>query len=473
MARSSKSQWEFGELFPKEAVRPVWSVTDLTARVKRQFEKDFSDIRVSGEISNYRLQASGHAYFVLKDAGAQLNCVLFRGQAGVGRTLLKDGIQATLGGEITVYEPRGQYQLRVTEVELQGVGALQAAFERLKVKLQAEGLFAAERKRAIPKYPATVGLITSPTGAAIQDVLHVIQRRFSPFSILFIPCRVQGNGAAEEIAAAIRQLNEWSKNKHAIDVLLLTRGGGSLEDLWCFNDEMLARTIAASAIPVVSAVGHEIDFTIADFVADHRAATPSVAAEFLTQYYILAGESLASMSIRMRSLLGRRFEYEAEKLEGWCRRLARVHPRRQLEARSQHLDDLTGAMISAARESLRSDRQNYSGLFRRLVSIRPRNRWEHHRRDFADIARRFPSSVKAALALKQTDLRQIGEKLILLSPLSVLNRGYSITSDAKSGKVLRNADSVEVGSQLRTQLAGGYIESVVKSSSIAPGAGRD
>jgi len=251
MARPVKTQWEFGELFPREPTRKVLTVTELTWQIKRLLEQQVGETWVTGEVTNLRLQSSGHIYFTLKDAGAQLNCVLFRGEPQVDRSLLQDGRKVTLQGEVTVYEPRGQYQMRVTKVELQGIGALQVAFEKLKQKLKAEGLFAPERKRPLPGYPQRIGLVTSPTGAAIQDVLHVVARRNPALGIILVACRVQGEGAAEEIAAAIRLLNEFNSaqlaegDRHgALDLILVTRGGGSLEDLWAFNDERVARAIA-------------------------------------------------------------------------------------------------------------------------------------------------------------------------------------------------------------------------------------
>ncbi len=289
----SKSQWNFGELFPTEELRKVLSVSELTARIRGLLEKQVGQVWVSGEITNLRAQSSGHIYFTLKDAAAQLSCVLFSRETVAHRQLLADGQKVLLQGDVTVYEARGQYQLIVRAVELQGVGALQVAFEKLKQQLAAEGLFAPERKRPLPKYPQRIGLVTSPTGAAIRDVLHVVQRRNPGLEIILAPCRVQGQGAAAEIAAAIKSLNEFSEGRvpripnsktridsvtrgtrpsEQLDLILVTRGGGSLEDLWAFNEEAVARAIFESAVPVVSAVGHEIDFTIADFVADFRAA---------------------------------------------------------------------------------------------------------------------------------------------------------------------------------------------------------
>ena len=284
---------------------------------------------MTGEVTNLRAQSSGHMYFTLKDAGAQLSCVLFSREEVLHRSVLADGQKVLLQGDVTVYEARGQYQLIVRAVELQGVGALQIAFEKLKQKLAAEGLFAPERKRPLPKYPQRIGLVTSPTGAAIRDVLHVVQRRNPGLEIILAPCRVQGEGAAEEIAAAIRLLNEFNVGLRAsglkrriqgwkpvptLDLILVTRGGGSLEDLWAFNEEVVARAIFESAIPVVSAVGHEIDFTISDFVADVRAATPSAAAEIITEGVFASrqfvAEGVVAAQVRQR-LAGAMEDFDA------------------------------------------------------------------------------------------------------------------------------------------------------------------
>ena len=304
MPRKQSSQWEFDNLFDAEPVtermKPVqpekkalpakqvkrtkpqvMTVGDLTRKIRNLLEGGFQSISVSGEISNFRAQSSGHYYFTLKDGDAQLSCVLFRGERVSHREQLKQGVKLILKGDISVYMPRGQYQLVVRGIELEGVGALQLAFEKLKKKLKEEGFFEAERKRALPKYPKQIGVVTSLTGAAIRDVVHVLGRRHPGMNLVIAGCRVQGQGAAEEIAEAIANLNSWhSGNPEScpLDLILVTRGGGSLEDLWSFNEEIVARAIAGSALPVISAVGHEIDFTISDFVADARAATPSSAA---------------------------------------------------------------------------------------------------------------------------------------------------------------------------------------------------
>src|SRR6266511_5330258 len=249
MSRTAKSQWDFGELFPVEQIRRVLSVSELTATVRRLLEKEVGDVWVTGEVTNLRAQASGHVYFTLKDATAQLSCVLFRGEAAADREFLQDGQKLLLNGSLTVYEPRGQYQLIVSAIEPQGLGALQLAFEKLKRKLQAEGLFAQERKRPLPRYAQRLGIVTSPTGAAIRDVLHVIERRQPGLEIVLAPCRVQGEGAAAEIAEGVRLLNLWSAAQavgDGLDLILVTRGGGSLEDLWAFNEEVVARAIFES-----------------------------------------------------------------------------------------------------------------------------------------------------------------------------------------------------------------------------------
>src|SRR5438477_4117080 len=362
MGKITNSQWDFGELFPVEPPRRVLTVSELTAQVKRLLEKELGLLWVTGEVTNLRIQSSGHVYFTLKDASAQLNCVLFRGETVENREMLQDGRKLVVQGDLTVYESRGQYQLIVRAVEMQGVGALQLAFDRLKRKLQAEGLFAPERKRALPKYPQSIGLVTSPTGAAIRDVLHVIRRRNPGLEIIFVPCRVQGDGAGEEIAAAIRLLNEFAHAVEALnrssvqaspgstiqplndstrlDLILLPRGGGSLEDLWAFNEEVVARAIFDSAIPVVSAVGHEIDFTISDFVADVRAATPSAAAEIITEGVFASRQFVARTSGWMLQRIRARLARERGDLTALGGRMARAHPRRRLNEKLQRLDDL-------------------------------------------------------------------------------------------------------------------------------------
>lgn len=469
MARPAKTQWEFGELFGPEQVRKVLSVEQLTGQIRRLLEKEIGQVWVTGEVTNLRAQSSGHMYFTLKDAAAQLSCVLFRGEFKVDRTLLQDGRKVVLGGEVTVYEPRGQYQLRVTAVELQGVGALQAAFEKLKQKLSAEGLFASERKRPLPRYPQRLGLATSPTGAAIRDVLHVIQRRHPALEIVLAPCRVQGEGAAAEIAAAVRLLNEFSAREAAagpapLDLILVTRGGGSLEDLWAFNEETVARAIFESALPVVSAVGHEIDFTISDFVADVRAATPSAAAEIITEGPYASGQFVSEAKARLAQLLQQQLEDKRDSLARVSQRLTRMHPRRRLEDWLQRLDDLQNSLGRCVRQAIRQQRVAWQNLADRLGRVRP-SVLIRQRREVLELARqRLAEQVHHAAREREQRLNALASRLRLLGPEQVLARGYSITSDHASGAVVRNADQVQPGQLLRTRLKAGSVFSRVESN---------
>jgi exodeoxyribonuclease VII large subunit len=466
MAKPVKSQWDFGELFPQEATRKVLTVSELTTKVKGLLERQVGQVWVTGEITNFRAQSSGHLYFTLKDVDSQVSCVLFRNEARDTRNFVQDGRKVVLQGDLTVYEPRGQYQLRVTTVELQGIGALQAAFEKLKQKLNAEGLFAPERKRPLPEYPQRIGLVTSPTGAAIRDVLHVIQRRNPALEIILTPCRVQGQGAAQEIAAAIRLLNEWNARQtpasgQRLDLILLTRGGGSLEDLWAFNEEAVARAIFESQLPVVSAVGHEIDFTISDFAADFRAATPSAAAEIITQGVFSSCQFLSAVEGRMRELFRQRLddkEYETGQLMD---RLARVHPRRRLNESLQRLDDLQASLVRCTKHGIRNQQFAWRNLQERLMRVRPRQLLMQRRELLEQEQGRLREQVRHQLQSFQNSLDVLNTRLRLLGPEQVLARGYSITMDARSGKVIRAAGETQPGQELKTRLKSGEILSKV------------
>ena len=437
MSKQTKSQWDFGELFPAAQTRKVLSVSELTAQVKRLLEKQVGSIWVTGEVTNLRTQASGHIYFTLKDATSQLSCVLFSREKVLHRELLADGQKVLLQGDVTVYEARGQYQLIVRAVELQGVGALQIAFEKLKQKLAAEGLFAPERKRPLPKYPQRIGLVTSPTGAAIRDVLNVVQRRNPGLEIILAPCRVQGEGAAEEIAEAIRLLNEFNLQPSTfnLQLILVTRGGGSLEDLWAFNEEVMARAIFESAIPVVSAVGHEIDFTISDFVADVRAATPSAAAEIITEGVFASRQLIADLTQRM----------------------VRAHPRRRLNEFLQRLDDLQTGLLRCAKQGARERRVAWQNLATRLSRVRPRQLLKQRCELLMASRRRLRELALVRFKDLKTGLAATEARLRLLGPEQVLSRGYSITMNAASGKVLRDATKVKAGQKLKTRLKVGEV----------------
>ena len=471
----SKSQWDFGELFPPSSGsfgatspsgsggvgRQVLSVSELTTQIRALLERQVGQIWVSGEVTNLRAQSSGHIYFTLKDAAAQLSCVLFSREKVPHRELLADGQKVLLQGDVTVYEARGQYQLIVRAVELQGVGALQIAFEKLKLKLATEGLFAPERKRPLPKYPQRIGLVTSPTGAAIRDVLHVVQRRNPGLEIILAPCRVQGQGAAEEIAEAIRLLNEFNVGVQALacsgddekrsklklelqqgglDLILITRGGGSLEDLWAFNEEVVARAIFESAVPIVSAVGHEIDFTIADFVADVRAATPSAAAEIITEGVFASRQLVGSLTQRMM----------------------RMHPRRQLNEHLQRLDDVLVDFQRQMKQSMRERQIVCQNLSTRLRQVRPKQFLKQRRETLNAMQKRLGEVARVRFNNCKNYFAASESRLRLLGPEHVLARGYSITTDAATGKIIRFAKDAKRGQSLKTRVKEGEILSKVE-----------
>jgi exodeoxyribonuclease VII large subunit len=491
MSRKAQSQWDFGELFPPEQTRRVLTVSELTTTVRKLLEKEVGEIWVTGEVTNLRIQSSGHVYFTLKDGGAQLSCVLFRGEVTANREFLQDGQKLLLQGGLTVYEPRGQYQLIVRALEPQGVGALQLAFEKLKRKLQAEGLFAPERKRPLPRYAQRIGLVTSPTGAAIRDVLHVIQRRQPSLEIIFVPCRVQGDGAAAEIAAAIRLLNEWSiisaerqsptrrdeiesparagsetsapnDDPRCLDLILLTRGGGSLEDLWAFNEEVVARAIFESALPVVSAVGHEIDFTISDFVADLRAATPSAAAELITEGPFASRQFVIEAGRRLRQLMRSHLDFTGDEIFRLTQRLARVHPRRRLQEQLQYLDDLQTTLLRCARQGWREQRTRWQHFGQRLARLKPAAVFTLRRQTLHELERRLREQSHNELLQRRNRFAHLQSRLRLLGPDNVLARGYSITTDAATGQVLRAASEARPGQRLKTKLKSGQVRSVVE-----------
>ena len=470
MAKPVNTQWDFGELFPVGQTRRVFSVSELTTQIRRLLEKELGPVRVTGEITNLRTQSSGHIYFTLKDAGAQLSCVLFRGETQVERSLLQDGRKVVLAGEVTVYEPRGQYQLRVTGAELQGLGALQAAFEKLKQKLKAEGLFAPERKRPLPRYPKRIGLVTSPSGAAIRDVLHVVKRRNPGLEIVLVACRVQGEGAAEEIAAGIRLLNQFARQPQGkglsqaagLDLILVTRGGGSLEDLWAFNEEAVARAIFESGLPVISAVGHEIDFTISDFVADLRAATPSAAAELITEGVYASCQFITEARDRITQLARQQLTDKVQSQAGLAQRLLRRHPRRRLNELLQHLDDLQSGLARSAQQRAGQCRLVSRHLSERLLRVRPQALIKQRRQGLAQTEQRLRELAGQQLSELKTRCAALTRHLNLLGPEQVLSRGYSITFNAESGAIVRGAANLSAGQRLRTRLGQGQVTSRVE-----------
>ena len=464
-----ESQWEFGDLFEQKESEKVYSVSELTGAIKRSLESGFGKVRVSGEVSNFRAQASGHCYFSLKDSGAQLSCVLFRGTRVSHRSEVDNGAKLTLEGDLTVYEARGQYQLIVRSIELEGVGALQIAFEKLKRKLEGEGLFDAARKRNIPRFCFRVGLVTSASGAALQDILHVVQRRNPAMDLVLVPVRVQGQGAAAEIAAGIRRLNDYNDQlptAQKLQTILATRGGGSIEDLWAFNEEIVARAVVDSKLPVVSAVGHEIDFTICDFVSDLRAPTPSAAAELLSEGVFATREWIDQAGREMNEAWQRRWSHVQAILRQIGRRIDAQRPDRVVNLRLQRLDDLAGLLRAATERTYRAEQSKLKQLEQRLLRYEPRALVQSAKENLERHSDRLQQIPTRCLAENQKKEVHLAKMLELLSPLNVLERGYSITRDPATGKVVTSVDGIEPGSRLSTLVREGEIESDVVSARL-------
>ncbi|MBT4227611.1 MAG: exodeoxyribonuclease VII large subunit [Verrucomicrobia bacterium] len=463
MSREQQSLWDFGGLPEQGEARKVYGVAELNRKAKGLLENQLGTVWVEGQITGLRRQSSGHIYFGIKDEKGQLGCALFRGTDAENRSLIEDGTQVLLQGDVTLFEARGQYQLIVRKVEPLGQGALQVKFEKLKRKLEAEGLFAPGRKRPLPGYPARIGLVTSPTGAAIRDVLHVVLRRNPSLQIVLEPCRVQGETAAAEIARAVRRLNQWSaRHSESLDLILLTRGGGSLEDLWAFNEEVLARAVHESALPVVSAVGHEVDFLITDFVADVRAATPSVAGELITEDVFASRADLTSTAAYLRRLAKGAVDSARRELSRLTHRLGRAHPRRALDDSFQHLDNQLDDLNRLAKQGVVARREHLRLVSQRLLSLRPTTLLARRRDQLGWLQRRLAEVPSRAMGKRAASLEQAASLLELLSPKSVLARGYSITRDAATGAVLRDAKNAKPGQILRTHLHDGEISSTVK-----------
>jgi exodeoxyribonuclease VII large subunit len=454
------------DLFAKEEIRSgphVFSVAEITRAVRTVLEETLGTVWVEGEISNHRKQSSGHQYFTLKDAHAQLSCVLFA-RPGIWRKQipLSDGMCVQVRGTLTVYEARGQYQLNVQLVQAAGEGLLQAKFEALKRKLDAEGLFAPERKRPLPPFPRAVAIVTSPTGAALRDMLHILTRRAPWLRVIISPARVQGEGAAGEIARAVTELNTlWTSGELPIEVIVLARGGGSAEDLWQFNDEQLARAIAASQIPVVSAVGHEIDFTISDFVADLRAPTPSAAAELIAPDSAEVLRRLASLASRMRREVTGCLQKQKSRLAVLAREPLFREPHLRLNEVAQRLDSAADSLRLAASEWIRRERERVANLRGVLRQHRPDQLLAMRCQQHATLRARLAESYRQALRRRREEVAQLLQMLRVLSPQATLDRGYTITT-TEAGALLDSVEKVKSGMKLRTRFRDGTITSRVE-----------
>jgi exodeoxyribonuclease VII large subunit len=438
--------------------RRVWKVRDLVASVRTHIEREFSDAWVEGEISNFRAPESGHLYFTLKDGDSQIRVVMFRSSARLLRFRPADGLQVVVRGRVTIYEDRGELQISAEYIEPKGAGSLQLAFEQLKAKLEAEGLFASERKKPIPTLPSRIGIVTSPQGAALRDILNILQRRHRSVNVLIFPAQVQGDAASFEVAAGVRFFNQHGN----VDVIIVARGGGSAEDLAPFNNEGLARSVFASSIPVISAVGHETDFTIIDFVADLRAPTPSAAAELVIRSRQEIEDNAAALhdrltrAMRYRLLMGRQALTELSQHGAFARMMEVIRQRQQ------KLDDLTHRVELAQRNLLEKSRRRWEIVSAAVRHYDVRLVLSGMRKELDSRTSALGSVMRNVLLQYRVRSERLETALQSLSPLAILDRGYALVFDA-NGKLLKDADAVKIGDEISARLAHGQIDaSVIK-----------
>ncbi len=440
--------------------REVLTVSQLNGRARVLLEDVFSSIWVEGEISNLSRPASGHVYFTLKDSGAQVRCALFRQSAARVRQALKDGLQVKVRGKVSLFEGRGDYQLILDTVEPAGDGALRLAFDALKAKLSDEGLFSAERKVALPLHPQRIGIISSPTGAVIRDIISVFRRRAPRVELTLIPTAVQGREAINQIVRAIKLADS-----RGFDALILARGGGSLEDLWCFNEEAVARAIDACVTPIVSAVGHETDVSISDFVADVRAPTPSAAAELLAPDSSDLHRRVDNLHRRLVSRMQDRLMRERLRLEGISRRLR--HPGERLRQQSQRLDDLDMRMRRAFEQGMHTRQVRLAHMESRLAAQHPGRTLAFLRQRLDVLAERLPRAIREQIKARKLQLQSQMQTLNVVSPLATLGRGYSILLDER-GHAVRNAAQTRPGQRLTAKLGEGELQVRVEDNHLTP-----
>lgn len=440
--------------------REVLSVSQLNNRARLLLEDVFAGIWVEGEISNLARPASGHIYFTLKDSQAQVRCALFRQNAARVRQALRDGLAVKVRGKVSLFEGRGDYQLILDAVEPAGDGALRLAFEALKEKLGGEGLFASERKIALPAHPKRIGIVTSPTGAVIRDIISVFRRRAPQVELNLIPTAVQGREATAQIVRALQRADA-----QGFDALILARGGGSLEDLWCFNEEVVARAVAACVTPIVSAVGHETDVSIADFVADVRAPTPSAAAELLAPDSSELVQRLHNLQRRLALHMQGRLARERLRLEGASRRLR--HPGERLRQQAQRLDDLDMRLRRAFNQQLANQRERLARLDARLAAQHPGRSLALLRQRLDGLATRLPRAMHSQLRSQRQQLGALAAQLQIVSPLATLGRGYSILLDER-GQAVRSAAQTQPGQRLKARLGEGELDVRIEDNHIQP-----
>jgi exodeoxyribonuclease VII large subunit len=440
--------------------RKVYTVSELTSGIRSLLESAFTSVWVQGEITNYRPSHSGHLYFALKDHESQISCVMFKTQSRFLKFRPEDGLEVLVWGRVGVYGARGQYQLILDTMEPRGLGSLMLAYEQIKQKLQAEGLFDPTRKKSLPLFPKSIGLVTSPKGAAIRDMIRIISRRFPPAHVLVSPASVQGDKAPEEIVKALERLERAG----GVDVIIIGRGGGSVEDLWAFNDERVVRAVASCAIPIVSAVGHETDFTLTDFAADLRASTPSAAAELVVRDKSDLLDGIRHLNARMKNAMQNQLTHCAQTLTETLKRLP--DPRRRVEERRINLDDLTFRLTRSMEKILAVKRQDAQSLAQRLRPEFLMSGFHRTRDECVQLLARLQRSMTLTLHQGKTAVENVTKRLDSLSPLAVVARGYSITFEEKTGAIVNNASQVQKGDRLRIKVQKGDIACRVTGSSV-------
>ena len=427
-------------------------VSELTRHIKAQLEGRFSQLWVQGEVSNLRRQSSGHVYFSLKDAGSQLPCVLFARDAAQQRCALSDGMQVLLFGSLSVYAPHGRYQLIAKKAIPSGQGALQIEFERLKRKLAAEGLFAKERKRALPTLPMRIAVVTSPTGAAVRDFMRILRRRHYNGQLVIFPTRVQGQGAAQDVAAML----ERASASGAFDLLVITRGGGSIEDLWAFNQEVLTRAVANCPLPVISAVGHEIDTVLTDYAADHRAETPSAAAELISSRCLDAGRRLDNAAQALAHFGASALDTRRQQLRALDAKMQIIAPQRQVEMLGMRLDDVENRLSQALQARLSHEKNKLARHAQKLAEYHPRITIRLAHQALGNLERRLTRASKVDTESKQEYLRHLQKRLHNSSLQATLQRGYAVLQTA-DGRIISSARSVRADDRLTARLNDGAI----------------
>jgi exodeoxyribonuclease VII large subunit len=455
------AQMSIGSTSPAGPARKVYTISQLNAEVRLLLERGLAVIWVEGELSNLSQPSSGHWYFSLKDRNAQIRCAMFRQRNIAAGFAPRAGQHVLARGRVSVYEARGDYQLIVEHLEEAGVGALRLEFEKLKVKLAAEGLFALERKRPLPAFPQRIGVVTSPTAAALRDILHVLARRFAPATVLIYPTAVQGAAAVPGIVAAL----ELASRRAECDVLILARGGGSLEDLWGFNDERVARAIRACAVPVVTGIGHEIDFTIADFAADARAPTPSAAAESVVPDRQAWVAAIARSAQRLHAAVRRELRGAVSRLDTALQRLSLANPGVRLAQQQQRLDDLEQRINHALRSELQDKRGRLGDVFARLVRHSPDRLVRDLRVRHELFAGRLRHALLASVARAEHRLSLAQRTLDTVSPLATLARGFAIVTRPADGALIGDASLVNIGDEIEARLDRGRLRARVLGKS--------